>query len=124
MTSTRFNQPWINKDVKRITRQKKKAFKKARKTKSEKDQKRYKSLKRASQKACKQAYSSYVHDIISPDLKGNPKKFYSYIKSKKCDNIGVSPLKNTDGLTYSDNKTKANILNNQFSSVFNHNVRR
>jgi hypothetical protein len=34
---------------------------------------------------------------------------------------GVSPLKDSDGKTYSDRETKANILNKQFSSVFNTN---
>ena len=33
------------------------------------------------------------------------------------DNVGVSPLKK-DGQTYSDSKTQACILNDQFSSVF------
>jgi hypothetical protein len=34
---------------------------------------------------------------------------------------GVSPLKDSDGKTYSDRETKANILNKQFSSVFSTN---
>ena len=39
------------------------------------------------------------------------------LKSKKCDQMGVAPLKH-EGIIYSDNKTKAEILNKQFSSVF------
>ena len=51
-----------------------------------------------------------------------PKRFWGFIKSKRCDNTGVAPLKHqTSGITYSDNKAKANILNEQFSSVFNKN---
>ncbi|CAG2244812.1 unnamed protein product [Mytilus edulis] len=46
MSSTRFHQPWINGTIKRITRRKKKAFKKARTTKSTKDIKRYKNIKK------------------------------------------------------------------------------
>jgi hypothetical protein len=50
-----------------------------------------------------------------------PKRFWGFIKSKRCDNTGVAPLKHqTSGITYSD-KAKANILNEQFSSVFNKN---
>ncbi len=41
----------------------------------------------------------------------------SLIKSKRCDNSGVSPLKDK-GFLHSDPKAKANILNNQFTSVF------
>ena len=43
------------------------------------------------------------------------------MNSKKCDNAGVSPLKASNGISYSDSTTKANILNDQFSSVFNMN---
>jgi hypothetical protein len=50
-----------------------------------------------------------------------PKRFWSFIKSKRCESTGVSPLKDSDGKTYSDSETKANILNKQFSSVFNTN---
>ena len=64
------------------------------------------------------AYYNYIRDIISPDLHQRPKRFWSYISSRKCDNNGVAPLRNTDGLIYSDAKSKADILNNQFSSVF------
>ncbi|CAG2226323.1 unnamed protein product [Mytilus edulis] len=46
MSSTRFHQPWINGTIKRITQRKKKAFKKARTTKSTKDIKRYKNIKK------------------------------------------------------------------------------
>ena len=48
---------------------------------------------------------------------GNLKRFWSFIKSKKCDNSGVAPLKR-DGVAHSDSQVKANILNDQFSSVF------
>ncbi|VDI73901.1 Hypothetical predicted protein [Mytilus galloprovincialis] len=46
MSPTRFHHPWINGTIKRITRRKKKAFKKAQSTKSAKDLKRYKSIKK------------------------------------------------------------------------------
>ena len=59
--------------------------------------------------------------MIAPDLDTNPKKFWGFIKSKRKDAYGVSPLKGQDGGTYSDAKSKANILNSQFSSVFNKN---
>ena len=39
------------------------------------------------------------------------------MKSKKQDNIGVAPLKRSGGLT-NESKKKAEILSNQFKSVF------
>ena len=60
-------------------------------------------------------------NIISPESKStsNPKKFWSFITSKRKESSGVSPLKTKDGHFYSDPTIKANILNDQFSSVFN-----
>ena len=65
---------------------------------------------------CRKAYNFYVRDTVSSDK--NPKKLYSFIKSKRCDSSRVSPLKSTDGLAYSDPKIKATLLNNQFSGAF------
>ena len=48
---------------------------------------------------------------------GNLKHFWSFNKSKKCDNSGVAPLKR-DGVAHSDSQVEANFLNDQFSSVF------
>jgi len=39
------------------------------------------------------------------------------VKAKRCDSCGVAPLRR-NGITHSDAKMKANILNNQFVSVF------
>ena len=45
------------------------------------------------------------------------KKFWSYIKSKRNEQSGVSSLEKHNEL-FTDNLAKANILNEQFSSVF------
>ena len=42
---------------------------------------------------------------------------YTFIKNKKCENFGVSPLRDEGAIHITDIK-KANILNQQFSSVF------
>ena len=48
---------------------------------------------------------------------GNIKKMWKYIEHKKCNASGVAPLKKS-GLVHSDPAAKANILNEQFCSVF------
>ena len=120
MTSTRFNQPWITSSVKRLTRKKKRSYLRARRSRKEKDFHKYRSLKKQCRVACKEAYNDYVTNIISPDATHNPKRFWSFINSKRSDTTGVSPLKGQDGITYSDSQKKADILNDQFASVFNH----
>ena len=47
----------------------------------------------------------------------NSKPLWRYIKSKRQDGNGVSPLKQ-NGQLHSDSRRKAEILNNQFCSVF------
>jgi len=49
----------------------------------------------------------------------NAKRLYSYVKSQKKDSSSVGPLRCSDGQTYSSPEKKANILNDQFSSVLN-----
>ena len=59
-----------------------------------------------------------VNDTILKGLKSNnTKPFWKYIKSRKNDNIGVSPLK-SKGKLVSDSKEKDDILIQQFKSVF------
>ena len=55
--------------------------------------------------------------MLCDDVDSNPKRFWSFIKSKRCDNSGVAPLMK-DGILQSDGTVKANLLNNQFVSVF------
>ena len=90
-------------------------------TRKAKDTKRYDNLKNITNKACKSAYNSYLNNIVDPDSQENPKKIWSFIKSKKNDNTGVSPLKAKNGITYSDSIMKVNTLNEQCVSVFNKN---
>ena len=117
MTTTRFNQPWITREIKQLSRRKKKSFKKA--SLSSKHRRYYQQLKKKTQNACRIAYNNYVTNIITPESTSNPKRFWSFITSKRKESSGVAPLKSSDGHIHSDPKTKANILNNQFSSVFN-----
>ena len=53
---------------------------------------------------------------LSLDSK-DPKPFWRFIKSQRQDSVGVSALKH-EGRLYSDSKTKAELLNSQFKSVF------
>ena len=118
LSSTRPTYPWINTEVRRAISRKNKAGRKARKTKNPKDRERYHKMKALAQKTSRQAYNNYIHDIISPEQAENPKRFWSFIKSKKQDNSGVAPLRGQDGLIYSDSKNKSEILNNQFKSAY------
>ena len=116
-TTTRFNQVWVNGDVKRKARQKKRSHQQARETRSEQDLRRYRKIKKECKIICKEAYNSYINNMIS--LEGSNKKFWAYVKNLRKDSSGVAPLKDNTGLVQAEPKRKADILNNQFSSVFN-----
>ena len=58
-----------------------------------------------------------VEEKAINNIKYNSKYFFTYTKSKSTIRPRVGPL-NLDGITYSDNKDIANILNNQHKSVF------
>jgi hypothetical protein len=55
--------------------------------------------------------------MLSDDNTSNPKRFWSFIKNKRTESTGVAPLRR-EGILHSDTATKANILNDQFTSVF------
>ena len=117
-TRSRATNPWMNTKTRRLARQKNRAFKRAKASRTTKDRTRYKKLKSACQRSIREAHDTYVHDIIGQSAKDSPKKFWSYIKGKKQESSGVSPLRNSDGVIHSEADVKANILNKQFVSVF------
>jgi hypothetical protein len=80
---------------------------------------RYKRLKQKVQWEIRHANKKYMEEV-STDYKDNSKKFghTMYIKSKGQKWIGVTPLKKKMRFLQSDNKSKAEILNEQFQSVF------
>ena len=95
--------------------------------KDKKYKEKYKQLKHQVQKEQRHAYNTYIEKLIldlptnDPDQSFNnqskPKKLFSFIKSLRTDNSGVAPLKKEVQLV-ADTKQKANILNEQFKSVF------
>ena len=54
----------------------------------------------------------------SSNFKENPKKFWSFIKSRGQEASGVATLKNKNDYLKSDKTSKAEILNEQFQSVY------
>ena len=112
-TSTRYSQPWISQKCKRLSRRKKRAYKRAKRSGRVEDWEKFKVLTCKSRKACKSAYNNYIESCVNPGENNNPKKLFRFIKSRNCENEGVAPLRD-NGTLHIDNKAKANILNRQF----------
>ena len=72
---------------------------------------------RQTTKALATSSKSYVNNQIGDSLKTNPKRFWSFIKANKRENIGIPTMRVNDKPITND-RDKANTLNNQFTSVF------
>ena len=64
-TSTRFNQPWCNRDVCRLTLRKRRAYKKAGISKNLTDWLRYKKVQKDAQNTCRNAHNDYIRNMVS-----------------------------------------------------------
>ena len=115
-SSTKSHKPWITNSLKRAARKKYRAWRKAKATGKPADEKRANILKKEARRINRQSYQSFIKKSVEEDS-GSKNNLYRIIKSKRTDTMGVSPLKR-NGLTFSDSKTKANILNDQFCNAF------
>ena len=116
LTSSRNHQPWINSNVKRLIRKRNRWFKKAKNSDSDKVWDIYKAIKKETQKSCRQTHDQYLNDLFTGD-KTN-KKLWGYIKSKRQENCGIGDIESRDGVQARDPAEKANIIHEQFDSVF------
>ena len=66
----------------------------------------------------KDAYNSYLTEMLEGEDENKNKKFYKFLKNRKRDSSGVPPLTNKQGETITDTKGKAEVLNKQYQSVF------
>ena len=91
-TPSKLNQPWCNRKIKQLSRQKRRAFTRFKRTGRDKDRLRRKGRVLTTQVICVR-------------------------HGKKCDSADSVPLR-SDGNLHGDPPTKASFLNQQFSSVF------
>ena len=117
MSSSLYSQPWFNRECKKHVRRKKRLYNKARKTGLDVDWFRFKDAAARSRKTCKKAYNNFISSSVASNNKSDSKRFFSFIKSKRNENVGISPLRENSTMKIAD-KTKARIINHQFSSVF------
>ena len=93
LTQARYSNPWIDTDIRRAIRRKQRAHAKAKETGKKKDRDRYRRLQLEVKDSIKKASRNYLNNIVTDDFKSNSKKFWAYVKSKRQESQGVSPLK-------------------------------
>ena len=116
-TKAKTHLPWISHELIRMQRRRNKSHKKGKQTGLNKHWEQFRELRRQTTKALATSYKSYVNNQIGDSLKTNPKRFWSFIKANKRENIGIPTLRVNDR-PITDDRDKANALNNQFTSVF------
>ena len=85
-----------------------------------KDQDHWKAFKRqrnAVSNDIKDSHNRYLNDVIGDSLTENPKKFWSYVKHNRSENLGIPPLGTDQGVFVTD-KDKAETLNTYFFFCF------
>ena len=115
MFRTNTSTPWIRGKSKRVLRRKARLYKRAKKTKN------WTRCRKCQRDSKRELRKAYINNTINDGLKqNNSKPFWKYVKSKKEDNIGVSPLKSLKSGNHlvKDGKGKAEKLIDQFQSVF------
>ena len=118
MSSVHRNVPWCTPAIKRMCQKKQRLYNKYRKSHLPRDWEAFKAHQRATVAALRKARWEYIGGMLNDGLEsGNHKPFWRYVKSQRQDNCGASPLKR-NGELHSNSKDKAQILNDQFSSVF------
>lgn len=107
--------PWMNGKLHRLMKRKKRIYRKAKKSGQWAN---YRFVQKECKRTFRRAEWDYLNNVIQEGLsQNNSKPFWKYVKSKRQDNVGVAPLKENGSLC-SDSKGKANILIQQFKSVF------
>lgn len=107
--------PWISRKIRRLLDKKRRLYHQACKTKNWSN---YRNIQRICKRELRRAEFSYLRGTIENGLaEGTSRPFWSYIKSKKRESVGVAPLRKNGSLVY-DSLERANVLVAQFKSVF------
>ena len=75
-----------------MQRRRNKGHKKAKQTGLNSDWENFKELRKQATQALAKSYKDYVNNHIGDSLKTNPKRFWSFIKANKRENIGIPTL--------------------------------
>ena len=75
MSSSRYSQPWFNRECKKHVRRKKRLYNKARRTGLDVDWFRFKDAAARSRKTCKKAYNNFISSSVASHNKSDSKRW-------------------------------------------------
>jgi Reverse transcriptase (RNA-dependent DNA polymerase) len=109
--------PWLNRDILRAIRRKKRLWRAAKQGQQVDE---YKAAEKQVKNMIRSAKRNFERGIAKGcgSHQANKKRFFAYVKQKTKSRPGVGPLKDTRGKIIQDNGEMAELLNRYFSSVF------
>ena len=110
--------PWITPEVKKVLKQRDRAYVQATKTRCPQAWIKFKELRQSSKNAIRNSHQEYISNMININLQENQKPFWTYIKSLRRDRSSIPTLKVSNKAPAATDQSKANALVEQFSSVF------
>jgi len=116
---SKFHLSWMSDALKRPIKKKQRIYHRAKIYQRAEDWAEYKNLQHQMRNTIRQRHDQYLSNISNPQNGDNKiKHFWHYIKGKLQDNIGIGALKSQAGNIVTESSGKAEILNDQFKSVF------
>ena len=115
--SGKSDQPWVTLLIRRLSSKKQCLYNCAKRSGLLDDWKEYHAAKKLMQRECRQAHNRFLCEIFDPDSNRGYKNLWSYVKCKRHDQVAIFPLV-VNNSTISESQEKANVINQQFSSVF------
>ena len=117
-TSDTFNKPiWMKHSTMMLIKRKRRTHIKYLNTKAFLDKLAYHSVRNQVTSAVRNDRIAFERNI-SKEIKNNNKVFWRYVNSQRKSKTSIPDLKKKDGTTVTTDKEKAEILNEQFTSVF------
>ena len=117
VSSNSSNKSWATPLIKRLSRRKQHLYNRAKLSGLSEDWNEYCTAKKLMQKECQQAHRKYLSNILDSTSGRGQKNLWSYVKSKRRDQVSIPSLE-VNGITVSDAQDKAELFNQQFTSVF------
>ena len=114
VTSKRFNQPWFNQECRRAVRMKIRRYRVYKRHKLKGDWIKFQEAAKQCRKVCNATKTNF----ITTSIDGNKKKLFKFIKSKRRDISGVSPLLDKQGVVQTSDERISELMNEHYCSVF------
>ena len=118
LSNGKFHLPWVTKDVRKQTKSRGKLIVKAIKSNLPQVWRRFKDARSKVKQNIRQSHRTYISEIVAASLNDSPKSIWSYIRALHREKTGIPTLRTNSCLPETSHSAKANVLSEQFQSVF------